>query len=137
MKFVAPSLDCNYLKLLVFIISVLFEETERAVKSWEGWLLKFGFWWCWYRNVCKWLGIFVVKFGGPSDGGIAGNPKGKRPCRWANFKRAAICFFHFVLRFWNHVFICTSVRFKVFDNSSLFDTDKYLSACKNKFTSIL
>ena len=33
LKFAAPSFDCNYLKLLVFIISVLFEETERAVKS--------------------------------------------------------------------------------------------------------
>ena len=33
LKFAAPSLDCNYLKLLAFIISVLFEETERAVKS--------------------------------------------------------------------------------------------------------
>ena len=74
--------------------------------------------------------MFVVKFGGPSEGGIAGSPRGKSPCRWANFKRAAICFFHFVLRFWNQVFICTSVRFSVFDSSNLLDTDRYLSAYK-------
>jgi hypothetical protein len=33
-----------------------------------------------------------------------------------------------VRRFWNHVLICTSVRFNVFDNSNLLDTDRYLSA---------
>ena len=43
---------------------------------------------------------------------------------------AVICFFHFVLLFWNHVLIWTSVRWRVFDNSNLFETDKYLSAFK-------
>ena len=41
---------------------------------------------------------------------------------------AVICFFHFVLLFWNQVLIWTSVRRRVFDNSSRFETDKYLSA---------
>ena len=71
-------------------------------------------------------------FGGPREGGIAGRPNGKSPCRWASFNRAAICFFHLVRRFWNHVLICTSVRFNVFDNSNLLDTDRYLSAWKRK-----
>ena len=68
-----------------------------------------------------------------SGGGGGGKTMGKRPWRWANFNLAAICFFHFVLRFWNQVFIWTSVRLRVFDSSSRLDTDKYLSACKENF----
>ena len=133
-KLVSSKFDYDYLKLVAFIISVVLDETERAVNSWEGWLLRLGFWCCWYRKVWRCVGMFVAKFGGPREGGIAGSPKGKSPCRWANFKRAAICFFHFVLRFWNQVFICTSVRFSVFDSSNLLDTDRYLSAYKYIFT---
>ena len=66
---------------------------------------------------------------GAKGGGGGGKTMGKRPCRCANFNRAAICFFHFVRRFWNHVLICTSVKFRVLLSSSLLDTDKYLSAC--------
>ncbi len=40
---------------------------------------------------------------------------------------AAICFFHFVLLFWNHVLIWTSVRFRHLESSSLLETDRYLS----------
>ena len=35
---------------------------------------------------------------------------------------------HFVLLFWNHVLICTSVRFKAFESSRRFETERYLSA---------
>ena len=61
-------------------------------------------------------------------GGGGGRTIGRRPWRWASFNRAAICFFHLVRRFWNQVLIWTSVRFKLFESSSLLDTDKYLSA---------
>ena len=64
--------------------------------------------------------------GGGTGGG--GRTIGRRPWRWASFSRAAICFFHLVLRFWNQVLIWTSVKFKLFESSSLLDTDKYLSA---------
>ena len=53
-------------------------------------------------------------------------------CRWASFSLAAICFFHFVLRFWNHVLICTSVRQRVLESSRRFETERYLSAWKGK-----
>lgn len=54
-------------------------------------------------------------------------------CRCAIFNRAVNCFFHLVRRFWNQVFICTSVKFNVFDNSIRLLTLKYLS-CLNSFS---
>ena len=55
------------------------------------------------------------------------------PCRWAIFSREVSCFFHLVRRFWNHVLICTSVKFRFFESSSLLLTLKYLS-CLNSFS---
>ena len=66
--------------------------------------------------------------GGTTAAGGGGNTIGSSPWRWANFSLAAICFFHFVRRFWNHVLICTSVKFKFLDNSKRLETDRYLSA---------
>ncbi len=56
-----------------------------------------------------------------------GGGGGISPCLCASLILAAICFFHFVLLFWNQVLICTSVRLRHLDSSSRFETDKYLS----------
>ena len=45
-----------------------------------------------------------------------------------NTHLAVICFFHFVLLFWNQVLIWTSVRWSVLESSNLLETDRYLSA---------
>ena len=82
----------------------------------------------WWPNIEPNKGWGKLCSGGGTGGG---RTIGRRPCRCASFSLAAICFFHFVLLFWNQVLIWTSVRFKFLESSSLFDTDRYLSACKD------
>lgn len=67
---------------------------------------------------------------GPGPGG---KTMGNRPWRWASFNLAAICFFHFVRRFWNQVLICTSVKLRLLDSSRRLETERYLSVCKQKW----
>lgn len=43
-------------------------------------------------------------------------------------------FFHFILRFWNHIFMCLSVRFSMTANSTLLGLEIYLLK-RNSFSS--